>query len=85
MRLAMVKFKIKFVEIWLNFKESQDVSYMLMSNESSLVYLLCSISILLLFYDLQLSVLDSFYSCHLNILDLTSRYGRGRTGIEQKV
>lgn len=30
MRLAMVKYKIKFVKIWLNFKESQDASYMLM-------------------------------------------------------
>ena len=27
----MVKCKIKFVKIWLNFKESQDASYMLMS------------------------------------------------------
>ena len=45
MRLAMVKFKIKFVEIWLNFKESQDVSYMLMSNESSLWYIYCVVSV----------------------------------------
>lgn len=35
MRLTMVKFKIKFDEIWLNFKESQNVSYMLMSSNET--------------------------------------------------
>ena len=49
----MVKYKIKFVKIWLNFKESRDASYMLMKT-GLLVYF----NVLKYFF--LLAVLDSF-------------------------